>query len=76
MTQASHHAYRDLASVACPVTLLCGTKASPPAGFIDALAARLPDARTEVVDGASHFGPLEQPAAVAASIARAFGAAP
>jgi pimeloyl-ACP methyl ester carboxylesterase len=33
-----------------------------------ALAARLPQGRCEVLDGLGHLGPLERPAAVAASI--------
>jgi pimeloyl-ACP methyl ester carboxylesterase len=72
MMQASHHAYRDLATVSCPVTLVRGSVPSPPGGFVDALAERLPIATTEVLDGAGHFGPLEKPDAIAKSIARAF----
>ena len=72
--QASHTAYRDLGDVACPVTLVRGQRPSPPGGFVDALAARLPHATTETLADASHFGPLEQPDAVAASIQQAFTA--
>jgi pimeloyl-ACP methyl ester carboxylesterase len=72
--QASHTAYRDLAAITCPVTIVRGERPSPPGGFVDALAGRLPNATTQVLAGASHFGPLEQPAAVAASIAGACAA--
>jgi pimeloyl-ACP methyl ester carboxylesterase len=72
VTLASHTAYRDLDGVRCPVTLVRGDQPSPPGGFVDALAARLPAATVETLPGASHFGPLEDPDAVAASIERAF----
>ena len=73
MTQASHGAYRDLAAVHCPVTIAHGDpEASLPATFAPALVARLADAAIERIHGATHFGPLEQPAAIAASIERAF----
>jgi pimeloyl-ACP methyl ester carboxylesterase len=70
--QGSHAAFRDLASIACPVTMARGSYGAPPAVFVDALAARLPHARTETMDGAGHFGPLERPEDIAASIRRAF----
>jgi pimeloyl-ACP methyl ester carboxylesterase len=68
-----HGAYAGLAEVACPVTLACGsdTDAIGPA-FIDILAARLPDVRTQVFDGLGHFGPMQDPAAVADAIRAAF----
>jgi pimeloyl-ACP methyl ester carboxylesterase len=60
--------------VACPVNLACGaeTDSFGPA-FLEADAAQLPDATVEVLPGLGHFGPLERPAAVAASVARALG---
>lgn len=67
-----HGAYLRLHEVACPVTLVCGELTN--AFGVDVLrldAARLPDARVEVLPGLSHFGPLEDPAALATSILRA-----
>lgn len=65
----AHDAYRDLSSLACPVTLACGseTTAIGPA-TIDALAQPIAAATTEVFDGLGHFGPLEDPERVASSI--------
>ena len=69
---SAHGAYRHLGEVRCPVTLACG---DGPTFFgpevIAEQAARLPDARTEVFAGLSHFGPLEGPAGVAAAVRRA-----
>lgn len=65
----AHDAYRHLATISCPVTLACGadtTAIGPPT--LQALAAPLPDAKVEVFDAMSHFGPLEDPGRVAASV--------
>ncbi|HZQ27345.1 MAG TPA: alpha/beta hydrolase [Acidimicrobiales bacterium] len=71
-----HDAFPRLREVIPPVTLVCGEHTD--AFGVDALrldAARLPHARLEVLPGLTHFGPFEDPAAIAASIARAFEAA-
>jgi pimeloyl-ACP methyl ester carboxylesterase len=75
--QAAHHgAYRRLAEVACPVTLACGEHTNAFGEEILRMdAARLPSARVEVLPGLSHFGPLEDPAAVAAAVLHAFSSA-
>lgn len=72
---AAHDCYCHLGSVACPVMLACGadTEAFGP-GAVQAQAARLPRARTEVVAGLSHLGPLEDPDTVADSAAAFFEA--
>ena len=78
---SAHDGFSRMGEVRCPVAVVRGgdTDAmSPPA--ITGLLERLPDARVEVLPGLGHFGPLEDPAAVGASI-RAFlttvaGAAP
>ncbi len=69
----SHSAYRHLGQVGCPVTVACGerTDAVGPAAA-ERLAERIPRGRTEVLAGLGHFGPLEDPGAVAASLLRAF----
>lgn len=69
----AHDAYLHLDQVRCPVLLAHGegTEAFGPA-LIEAQAARLADVRTEVVAGVGHFGPLENPGAVAASVRRFF----
>lgn len=64
----SHDAYARLDRVRCPVTLACGagTDAIGPA-FLDLFAARLGQAEQLALPGLGHFGPLEDPAAVAGS---------
>ncbi len=66
---AAHDAYPRLGEVRCPVVLARGelTDAVAPGAFPDA-ATRLPRARIEVLAGLGHLGPLEAPAAVAASV--------
>jgi pimeloyl-ACP methyl ester carboxylesterase len=70
---SAHHAFAGFPSITCPVTLVCGaeTDAIGPA-VIAAQAAPLRRVRTEELLELGHFGPLQDPAAVAASIARAF----
>jgi pimeloyl-ACP methyl ester carboxylesterase len=65
----SHDAYARLAEVRCPVTLACGadTDAIGPAA-LERFAQRLDRSTVEVCPAMGHFGPLEDPAAVAASV--------
>lgn len=67
-------AFSRLPAVGCRVQLVCGalTDAFGPAQ-LRILAAELPRAEVEVLVGLHHFGPLEDPDSVAASIVRAFG---
>lgn len=75
---ARHSAYAGLGGVRCPVTLACGagngngtgTGTFSPA-ILELLAQRLPDGRVEVFDDLGHFGPLERPGEIAASVVRA-----
>ena len=70
---ATHHAYRDLGRVACPVTLAAGGRTDTLGEeALSLLEARLEVARVEVLAGLGHFGPLERPDLVAASVAGAF----
>lgn len=72
---AFHGAYPRLNEVRCPVTLTYGEHTNAfGKEFMELHAARLPSARVEMLAGAGHFGPLEDPAGVAASIRRAFAA--
>jgi pimeloyl-ACP methyl ester carboxylesterase len=65
----SHDAYAHLAEVRCPVTLACGADTD---GFgpdaLERFAQRLGRSTVEVFPAMGHFGPLEDPAAVAASV--------
>jgi pimeloyl-ACP methyl ester carboxylesterase len=72
-----HAAFGDLALVRCPVTLVRGALgAGFPAAFVEPIAERLPDARIEPMDHLGHFGPMQDPDAIAESIVKAFAAAP
>jgi len=68
----SHDTFAHLAEVRCPVTLACGadTDAIGP-DLLAMLAGRLPVATTVVFPGMGHFGPLEDPDAVAGSVSAA-----
>jgi pimeloyl-ACP methyl ester carboxylesterase len=67
----AHDAFARLPEVKCPVTVACGEHTDAfPEPIIRAIADRLPDGTPEVMPGLSHFGPLEDPEAVAASIAK------
>ncbi|HUY63608.1 MAG TPA: alpha/beta hydrolase [Acidimicrobiales bacterium] len=72
----SHDAYSHLDRVRCPVTLACGadTDAFGPS-FLDLFAARLAPVEQVVLPGLGHFGPLEDPSAVARSVRRSLAAA-
>lgn len=71
----SHHGYRDLDRVRCPVVLARGDRSTAVAAdVLAAWAARLPDARIETLAGLGHFAPLENPADVARTVAGAFRA--
>ena len=70
----AHDCFGRLSTVRCPVWLARGGRSE---AFLPdrsaAVAARLPDVRCEVHPELGHFGPLEDPAAVARAVARAFG---
>lgn len=62
--------HRDaLARLSMPVAVLCGRhdRTTPPA-LSEEIAALVPHARCEIVEGASHMLPIEQPQAVAAAL--------
>ncbi len=71
---ASNGAFANLSRVRCPVTLAYGgaTDANGRA-FIEAVESGLPDAVVDRFPGLGHFGPLEQPGAVAGAVRRFFG---
>ncbi|HLN41486.1 MAG TPA: alpha/beta hydrolase [Acidimicrobiales bacterium] len=65
----SHDAYARLNRIRCPVTLACGAQTD---GFgpdvLEAFLPRLAASTLVVSPGIGHFGPLEDPAAVAVSV--------
>ena len=71
----AHDGFSRLPRVTCPVTVAGGgqSEAVGPEVLADQVAA-LPDGRGVELAGLSHFGPLEDPARVAAAVLQAFGA--
>lgn len=64
----AHRAFDHLAEVRCPVVLACSAEPEGPASFAPAIAADLPAGRLEVHEHLTHFGPLESPTELAASV--------
>jgi pimeloyl-ACP methyl ester carboxylesterase len=70
---ATHGAFAHLHEITCPVALSCGELTDAfGLSFLEADAAELARPTVEVMAGVGHFGPLEQPPAVAHSVHRAF----
>ncbi len=68
-----HNAFERLHEIRCPVTVARGGFADfGPAAVAQPVAEALPDGRLEVFEALGHFGPLEDPAAVAEAAERAF----
>ena len=67
-----HRAFDHLGDIACPVTIARGTATrSVDIDLAFRQAALLPAGRLEELDGLGHFGPLEDPRQVAASVTHA-----
>ena len=76
---AVHHgAVERLHEIRCPVVLASGGRTDTPFGpdLMASLAPRMVDGRAEPFPSLGHFGPLEDPPAIAASIRRAFTSVP
>ena len=68
---AQHGAFEQLGRVRCPVTVARGGFSEfGPGAFAESIARALPEGRLEVFDALGHFGPLEDPAAVAEAVER------
>lgn len=71
---AQHGAFAHLGDVAIPVTIATGARDPVgPAAFAPHIAEALPRAELMVFDHLGHFGPLEDPDAVAADLLRVLG---
>jgi pimeloyl-ACP methyl ester carboxylesterase len=69
----THGAWERLPEISCPVSLVVGEDSdSHPPDFVKSLAARFQNCTTTVIEGATHFVPMEKPAEVAEVIASAF----
>jgi pimeloyl-ACP methyl ester carboxylesterase len=71
---AVHGAVERIGELGCPVTFASGAHTDTPFGpeYLARLIESVPGGRTEVFDDLGHFGPLQDPDAIAASIRRAF----
>jgi pimeloyl-ACP methyl ester carboxylesterase len=65
-----HDAWDRLDEVACPVLVAVGRPEGVPALLAPGVAGRLGDARLEEHPDLGHFGPLEDPTAIAGSVRR------
>ena len=65
---AAHGAHEHLREVQCPVVVACSPDPSGPAMFGTSAAEVLPQGRLEVHEHLTHFGPLESPTELAASV--------
>lgn len=66
-----HRGWDALCELASPTLVACGGDGVPlPVRYWEAVTARIPDARLDVLDGLGHFAPQQDPAAVAASARR------
>jgi pimeloyl-ACP methyl ester carboxylesterase len=70
---ARSNGYAHLGEVAAPVVVAAGGDQDGPAQFAPAIAAALPHGRLERHPDLSHFGPMEDPPAVAAAIRAGLG---
>jgi pimeloyl-ACP methyl ester carboxylesterase len=68
----SHGAWDHLGELDLPVTVAgAGAGDVGPSAWVDDIAGRIRDARTERFDGLSHFGPMEDPGRVGAAASAA-----
>ena len=67
----SHHAFAALHDVTCPVTIAMGVEDTVPAIFGRPIAEALPRGSIASFPNLAHFGPLEDPATIAASVLEA-----
>ena len=70
----AHHAFAALDTVQCPVTIAVGVEDTVPAIFGRPIATALPHGRLVTFGDLAHFGPLETPEVIAASILESFAA--
>ena len=68
----SHHAFAALHEVTCPVTIAIGVEDTVPAIFGRPIAEALPHGTIASFPELAHFGPLEAPATIAASVLESF----
>jgi pimeloyl-ACP methyl ester carboxylesterase len=68
-----HPTFERLGEVTCPVRIVCGVHEPGPAAFAPDIAAALPRGQLERHEHLGHFGPMEAPSELAASV-RAFAA--
>lgn len=65
---SAHGAFDRLDAVQCPTVIVTGGESAGPGAFAPALVEALPFGRREVHPHLGHFGPLEAPSELAASV--------
>jgi pimeloyl-ACP methyl ester carboxylesterase len=74
---SAHDAFRLLPAVRCPVTIACGERTDAfDERALKPVVERLPQADLQVLPGLGHFGPQQDPAAVARSVLHSAAWAP
>ena len=68
---AAHPGWARLPEIRCPATVLTGEHSDVGGELSRLQAERLPGGRVEVVPGVGHFGPMEEPALLARTVAAA-----
>jgi pimeloyl-ACP methyl ester carboxylesterase len=64
----THDTFAHLGEVSCPVTVAAGGEVAGPAQMARAVAAALPQGTFELHAALTHFGPMEDPAAMATAV--------
>jgi pimeloyl-ACP methyl ester carboxylesterase len=73
-TSFSHDAHRRLGELDLPVLIVAGEDSEThPRPFVEDLAGRILHSRLQVIAGAGHLVPMEQPRALAQAVAEWFG---
>jgi pimeloyl-ACP methyl ester carboxylesterase len=68
-----HTAFDQLGKVRCPVTVAAGGDSAPPAKLAALIVEALPEGRLEPHPDLTHFGPMEDPTAMAFAARSALG---
>jgi pimeloyl-ACP methyl ester carboxylesterase len=63
-----HTGFDELGEIRCPVTVAVGGDGAPPAHVAPLVAEALPEGRLERHPDLTHFGPMEDPAGMAAAV--------
>ncbi|MBI2168380.1 MAG: alpha/beta hydrolase [Actinobacteria bacterium] len=72
---SAHEGYRRLSDLACPAMFVSGADTNAmPAAFCQPLSERAPQGEFQLAPGLGHFGPMQDPDAIAAAVVEFLGA--